>query len=224
MSISVRKVVGFYFENKKIKKALLVNRDYEPDMKSTEIVEKLKQWVIENPCGLPQWQLNDVLAVLDYPKFSAYDLACYVYNWDDDMGFILHSPWDESLYRFKEDVDWYPFVEKGEFIQQEVLMGYSASIKKAGLVHQSKKKVNSYEKGDFIPEEKLMEVYQEMFDKPATSISKGEFYKTMQSKGFKMYVNPVYYALANVLGIVKPGVSLENFNKIGKMSVIMMWS
>lgn len=224
MSISVRKIVGFYFENKRIKKVLNVSADYEPEMRSEEVIEKLRQWAEKNPYGLPDWQINDLLTVIDYPKFSAYDLASYEYNWDNDMGFILHSPWDKSLYRFKDDVDWYPNVEKGEFIEQEVVMGYSASTAKAGLVHQSRKKVASYEKGDFIPEETLVEIYQELFKQPATSISKPEFYKAMQSKGFKMYVNPVYFALAEIFGILKPDVSLEDFNKAGRMSVIMSWS
>lgn len=248
MSTSLHRNMCFFFpesvaENIFIKDKIKNLYEDEVELSAPVFLEKLNNEI--NACilngSLTKAELTDILYSMTdgfQKKSENKSLSDYVkteYQYDNYVGVAFQTSWDESVSRYKHNIDWYRLVDENEFIQEPVIgslhAGNSCLVKRYGdslnvvyeedLIDAYLKAINhplanDSERSDMFYRSKAKKALGEL-------MNRDEFYAEMKKLGYSEYINPAYYLTAKIGGLLNPEVTREVFEAAGQMSVISIW-
>ena len=228
MSLSLTKTIAFFIPAKKAEKLFIkekVDDIWDLEVLRSKIIEDIERLLYKEPeiLGLSPAEIQDVeyslLNPLKDEKNKNKDYEEFVrstYSFDKTLGYDFTTVQDNESSRYKHNVDWYMGVDNCEF--QSVVIPSS--------IHLGKPCLAKVVKGQLVIfyEDELKVIYGEKTGKDYRELSRPDFYKAMKKLGFKNYVNPTYFILAKVGDILLPDVSRKDFEKLGKLSVLTIWS
>lgn len=241
MSTSLHKSLCFFFNNDEEKLVFDKDKgslffDDDVDLSPEDFMKKFKACM--NAENLQKPEIEDI----DFTMFSSFAnklenkyMSGYVfreYMFDTKVGISLQTSWDDSISRFKHNVDWYTLVDDMEFIQELTI----------GSFHCGKpcmKKVDENGVIEIVYENELIDAFLksknfsvdnhdsclsgEKRKVIASLVNRKEMYEAMTTLGYEKYVNPAYYLFAKAGGLLKDDVTRKVFEETGNLSVISIW-